>query len=87
MTAAMSTWSLLTVPSDGGASLYFLRGVALLVAPLRILRLGSEAAVPLVGPAELEGLAFLAVGVPFIFLVLSLREFFRTPLAGKSRDP
>ena len=87
MTVAMAIWSLWTVPADGGAGHYFLRGVALLVAPLRILRLGSEAASPLVDPAELEGLAFLAVGVPFIFVVLSLREFFRTPLAGKSRDP
>ena len=47
MTVAMAIWSLWTVPADGGAGHYFLRGVALLVAPLRILRLGSEAASPL----------------------------------------
>ena len=38
-------------------------------------------------PSELEGLAYVMVGVPFIFVVITLREFFRSPLGGRTRSP
>ena len=83
VTAATTVWSVCTVPVNGGAVEYGLRFVTVLMAPLRILRFGGEASGPLVRPDGLDGLAYAVVGVPFIFVVLSLREFFRSPLAGK----
>ena len=87
VTLAITAWSVSTVPVDGGAVGYGLRFVALLVAPLRILRIGSESATALVQPDALEGLAYGAMGVPFLFVVLPLREYFRSPLGGKPGGP
>ena len=56
-----------------------------LLSPLGVLRLGSgDTTDPLISPA-LDPIADLLVGVPFIFFVLGLREFFRSPLGPRSR--
>ena len=46
---------------------------------------GAVAVIVRVGGSGFEPIAYLLVGLPFIFFVLSLREFFRSPL--NSRTP
>ena len=53
------------------------------VLRLRSSESGTETAT-LVGAGVYEPLAYLAVGLPFIFFVISLREFFRSPLNPRS---
>ena len=38
----------------------------------------------MVGDPAFEPVAYLLVGLPFIFFVLSMREFFRSPLNQRS---
>lgn len=56
-----------------------------LLSPLGVLRLGSGDTTDLLIAPALDPIADLLVGVPFIFFVLSLREFFRSPLGPRSR--
>lgn len=83
VTIAVAAWSVDTEPIREVEDGLGLRSVALLLAPLRILRLGSESDRVLVQPVGLEGLAYALLGVQFIFVVLALRQFFGPPLAGK----
>ena len=81
----VTAWSASTEPPEGILELLW-RFVEVLVSPLRVLRLGNQSSTPLVTPSELEGLAYVMVGVPFIFVVIALREFFRSPLARRARN-
>lgn len=81
----VTAWSAGTVPPEGVLNVLW-RFVEVLVSPLRVLRLGNQSSTPLVTPSELEGLAYVMVGVPFIFVVIALREFFRSPLARRARS-
>ena len=85
----VTAWSAWTVPLEAGAwnPESALRFMEVLLSPLRLLRLGGESAEGLVTPSELRPLAHLAVGIPFIFLVLALRNFFRSPIHRNRADP
>ena len=53
-----------------------------------MLRLGSGGeAGGLLGDPAFDPVAYLVVGLPFIFFVLSMREFFRSPLNPRSSMP
>ena len=41
----------------------------------------------MVGEAAFEPIAYLIVGLPFIFFLVSRREFFRSPLNQRSAMP
>ena len=76
----VTAWSVSSNPVEAGSTGWLERFIQVLLAPLRALRLGSgEPTDPLIGPA-LDPVASLLLGLPFIFFVLSLREFFRAPL-------
>ena len=66
-----------------GSTGWLARFAEVLLSPLGVLRLGSDTTDLLIGPA-LDPVAGLLVGLPFIFFVLSLREFFRSPLGPRS---
>lgn len=55
-----------------------------LLSPLGVLRLRASEATTLLGDNTLEPVAYLMVGLPFVFFVISLRQFFRSPLSQRS---
>ena len=58
-----------------------------LTAPIRaVLRLGADPPELLASPT-LNVVAYLLVGVPFVFFVVALRQFFRSPLSGQPAEP
>ena len=80
----VTVWSVSSNPVETGPTGYLERFTQVLLAPLRVLRLGSgDPTDPLIGPG-LDPVASLLVGLPFIFFVLSLREFFRSPLGPRA---
>ena len=84
-TVGVTAWSACT--AQGGNIVDHLElFAAILVSPLRVLRLGNQPDTPLVDPHRLEGLAYVVIGVPFVFVLISLREFFRSPLSGRARQ-
>ena len=87
LAVGVTAWSATTVRTGAGDLELLWRFIAVLVSPLRVLRLGNQPNTSLVTPKELEGLAYVMVGVPFIFVVIALREFFRSPLGGRTRSP
>ena len=87
LAVGVTAWSATTVATGAGVLELLWRFIEVLVSPLRVLRLGNQPNTPLVTPSELEGLAYVMVGVPFIFVVIALREFFRSPLGGRTRSP
>ena len=95
LAVGVTAWSATTVRTGAGVLELLWRFIEILVSPLRVsplrvlrvLRLGNQPNTPLVTPSELEGLAYVMVGVPFIFVVIALREFFRSPLGGRARSP
>lgn len=61
------------------------RFLEVLLSPLRVLRLGgSSNGVESLVHSGLEPVAYVLVGLPFIFFVVSLRQFFRSPLNQRS---
>lgn len=65
-------------PDPGGMA----RFVDVMLSPMGVLRLASsDATVP---PDGFVALAYLVMGVAFVFFVVALRQFFRTPLDGGS---
>ena len=76
----------------GGGSLELVRVAGLRAAesdsfPLGVLRLRSRETTGLLDNPAFDPVAYLVVGLPFIFFVLSLREFFRSPLNPRSSMP
>ena len=87
-TAAVTVWSVQCRAVEGGAAGWLERIAEVLVSPLGVLRLGSGGeAGGLVGDPAFDPVAYLVVGLPFIFFVLSMREFFRSPLNPRSSMP
>ena len=78
-------WSAQSRTVEDGVSGWAERVSEVVLSPLRVLRLGSNGETGLLGGSGFEPIAYLLVGLPFIFFVLSLREFFRSPL--NSRTP
>ena len=85
--AGVTVWSVLGNAVEGGAIEWIKRILQVLLSPLGVLRLGAGGATDLVGKAAFEPVAYLLVGLPFIFFVLSMREFFRSPLNPRSSMP
>ena len=83
--AAMIAWSAQSRTVENSVSGWAERVSEVVLSPLRVLRLGSNGETGLLGGSGFEPIAYLLVGLPFIFFVLSLREFFRSPL--NSRTP
>lgn len=83
----VTAWSIISTNGCTGGADYLVRFAAVLLSPLRFLRLGSESGESLVEPEGLQALAQLIVGVPFIFFIVSLREFFRSPLSRLRKGP
>ena len=79
--AAVTFWP--TDAAGGGYYGWLARCVRVLLLPLGVLRLGSVGPVPLPEGA-LGVLTYPAVGPPFVFFVLAVRQFFRSPLHGSS---
>ena len=83
--AVVIAWSAQSRTVEDGVSGWAERVSEVVLSPLRVLRLGSNGETGLLGGSGFEPIAYLLVGLPFIFFVLSLREFFRSPL--NSRTP
>ena len=86
-TAGVTVWSVLGNAVEGGAIEWIKRILQVLLSPLGVLRLGAGGATDLVGEAAFEPIAYLIVGLPFIFFLVSRREFFRSPLNQRSAMP
>lgn len=86
-TAAVITWSAIFRTVESGLTGWVRRSLEVALSTLGVLRLGSSSdAGTLVHPG-FEPVAYLLVGLPFIFFVISLREFFRSPLNPRSSTP
>ena len=87
-TAAVTVWSVQCRAVEGGAAGWLERIAEVLMSPLGVLRLGSGGeAGGLLGDPAFDPVAYLVVGLPFIFFVLSMREFFRSPLNPRLSMP
>lgn len=82
--AAVIFWSAQSRTVEDGPSAWAERVTEVVLSPLRVLRLGSNGETGLLGGSGFEPIAYLLVGLPFIFFVLSLREFFRSPLSSRT---
>ena len=82
--AAVFIWSAQSRTVEDGISGCAERVSEVVLSPLRVLRLGSNGETGLLGGSGFEPIAYLLVGLPFIFFVLSLREFFRSPLSSRT---
>ena len=80
----MFIWSAQSRTVEDGISGCAERVSEVVLSPLRVLRLGSNGETGLLGGSGFEPIAYLLVGLPFIFFVLSLREFFRSPLSSRT---
>ena len=78
--AGVTFWSAQCRVVEDGTIGWVKRFLEALLSPLGVLRLRSSEATTLLGEPALEPVAYLLVGLPFIFFVISLREFFRSPL-------
>ncbi|MDE0666779.1 MAG: hypothetical protein OXH67_14375 [Acidimicrobiaceae bacterium] len=79
-TAGVTFWADHRCPVAGGATGWLQRIIEVLLSPLGVLRLGYGGTTGPLGSPALDAVAYLAVGLPFLFFVVSLREFFRSPL-------
>ena len=86
-TTGVTIWSAQHSAVDGGAPGWLQRGAEVLLSPLRVLRLGYDSTPELLGGPALDAVAYLVVGLPFLFFVVSLREFFRSPLSRRPSTP
>ncbi|MXZ99954.1 MAG: hypothetical protein F4076_01760 [Acidimicrobiaceae bacterium] len=82
-TTGVTIWSAQHSAVDSGAAGWLQRGAEVLLSPLRVLRLGYGSTPELLGGPALDAIAYLVVGLPFLFFVVSLREFFRSPLSRR----
>ena len=82
--AAVTIWSALSRTVECSPSAWAERVTEVVLSPLRVLRLGTNAETGLLGGSGFEPIAYLLVGLPFIFFVFSLREFFRSPLSSRT---
>ena len=82
--AVVIAWSAQSRTVENGVSGWAERVSEVVLSPLRVLRLGSNGETSLLGGSGFEPIAYLLVGLPFIFFVLSLREFFRSPLSSRT---
>ena len=82
--AVVFIWSAQSRTVEDGVSGFAERVSEVVLSPLRVLRLGSNGETGLLGGSGFEPIAYLLVGLPFIFFVLSLREFFRSPLSSRT---
>ena len=83
-TTGVTIWSAQHSAVAGGAAGWLQRGAEVLLSPLRVLRLGYDSTPELLGGPALDAVAYLVVGLPFLFFVVSLREFFRSPLSRRA---
>ena len=83
-TTGVTIWSAQHSTVDSGAAGWLQRGAEVLLSPLRVLRLGYDSTPELLGGSALDAIAYLVVGLPFLFFVVSLREFFRSPLSRRA---
>ena len=87
-TAIVIAWSVQCRAVEAGAAGWLKRFAEVLMSPLGVLRLGSSGETDgLLGDTALDPVTYLVVGLPFIFFVLSMREFFRSPLNQRSSMP
>lgn len=86
-TAGVTFWSVQRSVVEGGAAGWLQRAIEVLLSPLGALRLGSGGTTGPLDSAALDPIAYLLVGLPFLFFVVSLREFFRSPLNRRSPTP
>ena len=82
--AVVIAWSAQRRTVEDGVYGWAQRVSEVVLSPLRVLRLGSNGETGLLGGSGFEPIAYLLVGLPFIFFVLSLREFFRSPLNSRA---
>ena len=82
--AVVIAWSAQSRTVEDGVSGWAERVSEVVLSPLRVLRLGSNGDTGLLGGSGFEPIAYLLVGLPFIFFLLSLREFFRSPLSSRT---
>lgn len=80
----VTLWSAQCRVVEDGTIGWAKRYLEALLSPLGVLRLRSNEATTLLGEVVLEPVAYLLVGLPFIFFVIALREFFRSPLSQRS---
>ena len=86
-TTSVTIWSAQHRALEDGAAGWLQRGAEVLLSPLRVLRLGYDSTPALLGGPALDAVAYLVVGLPFLFFVMSLREFFRSPLSRRPSTP
>ena len=82
-TTGVTIWSAQHSTANRSAAGWLQRGAEVLLSPLRVLRLGYDSTPELLGGPALDAVAYLVVGLPFLFFVVSLREFFRSPLSRR----
>ena len=82
-TTGITIWSAQHSAVESSAAGWLQRGAEVLLSPLRVLRLGYDSTPELLGGPALDAIAYLVVGLPFLFFVVSLREFFRSPLSRR----
>ena len=86
-TAVVTFWSVQCRAVEDGAMGWIQRIIEVLLSPLGVLRLRSGETTGLLDNPAFDPVAYLVVGLPFIFFVLSIREFFRSPLNPRSSMP
>ena len=79
--AAVARWSAEIRPVEGELPGWFGRFREVALSPIGgVLQLGSQDNTQSLVHSGYEPVAYVLVGLPFIFFVISLREFFRSPL-------
>ena len=61
------------------------RFIEILLMPIGYLRLGSTGTTSMFEPNAVDLLSRLLIGLPFLFSILSIRQYFRSPVGQRSQ--